>query len=832
MDRHVPRRDAKYFQSSIAMQRLPDQAQIVVIGGGIAGCSTAYHLAKFGAKDVLLLERYKLTSGTTFHAAGLVGQLRASANITRLLKQSVELYRTLEAETGQATGWKMNGGLRLACNTARMTEIRRQATTARSFGLDMHLLTPSEALKLWPLMDASDLVGAAFLPTDGQANPSDITLSLAKGARQNGVRILEDTKVTGLVLSQGRASGVTTDQGTIRCETIVICAGQWSKEIGRQAGLLIPLQSVEHQYLISEPCGAPRNLPTLRDPDRLIYYKEEVGGLVMGGYEPDPIAWALDGIPEGFHFTLLDSRLDHFEQIMQQALMRTPVLATTGVKMLVNGPESFTPDGNFILGETPEAKAIFVACGFNAFGIASGGGAGWALAQWILEGEPPMDLWPVDIRRFAPSVHGDEIWVRERTLEAYGKHYTIAWPHEEFTSARPLKTSPLYATLKAKGAVFGSKLGWERPNWFAPNGVAPHDIYGFGRQNWFAAVGEEHRAARERVALFDQSSFAKFELRGPGAEAALDWICAGDLVRPPGTVTYTQMLNSRGGIECDLTVSRFASDLFFIITGTGFRTHDLAWIRRNLVGAEQVELTDVTERFGCLSLMGPRSRDVLAGATNQDVSNASFPFASCRELVVAGVKLRALRITYVGELGFELYVPSAEIEGVYAALMQAGAAQGIVNAGYRSIESLRLEKAYRAWGADISADTTPYEAGLAFAVRRHFSRPFIGRDALAAQRASSLKRRLAIFTVADPEVVLLGREMILRNGISVGWLSSGGYGYTVGSNIGLGYVRNDAGVSDDYLRAGEYQIEVARTQVPAKLHMKPLYDPQGKRPKL
>jgi sarcosine dehydrogenase len=809
------------------MPQLPDQAQIVVIGGGIVGCSTAYHLAKFGARDVLLLERKKLTSGSTFHAAGLVGQLRSSANITRLLKQSVEIYRSLEAETGQATGWKMNGGLRLACNPERMIEIRRQATTARSFGLDMHLLTPSEALKLWPLMDASDLAGAAFIPTDGQANPSDIALSLAKGARGNGVRIVEDIGVTGLVLAKGRAAGVTTDQGPIRCETIVICAGQWSKEIGRQAGILIPLQPVEHQYLITEPCGAPRDLPTLRDPDRLIYYKEEVGGLVMGGYEPDPIPWALDGIPEGFHFTLLDSRLDHFEQIMEQALIRTPVLATTGVKTLVNGPESFTPDGNFILGEAPEAKRVFVGCGFNAFGIASGGGAGWALAQWILDGEPPMDLWPVDIRRFAPSAQGDDAWVRERTLEAYAKHYTLAWPHEEYASARPLKTSRLYATLKAKGAVFGSKLGWERPNWFASRGVEPRDIYGFGRQNWFAAVGEEHRATRRRVAVFDQSSFAKFELRGPGAETALSWICAGDVAKPPGRVTYTQMLNKRGGIECDLTVSRLAPDLFFIVTGTGFRTHDLAWIRHNLTGADRIELADVTESHGCLSLMGPRSRDVLASVTQSDVSNASFPFASCRELAVAGVQLRALRTTYVGELGYELHVPSAGIEQVYAALMREGAAHGIADAGYRAIDSLRLEKAYRAWGVDIGADATPYEAGLGFAVRKDLSRPFLGREALVAQRGALLRRRLAVFTVDDPRIVLLGRETIIRDGESVGWLSSGGYGYTVGTNIGLGYVRNAAGVSDDYLCSGEYRIEVACTEIPAKLHMKPLYDPSG-----
>ncbi|MBV9112705.1 MAG: FAD-dependent oxidoreductase, partial [Hyphomicrobiales bacterium] len=735
----------------------PTQAQIIVIGGGIIGCSTAYHLAAFGAQDVLLLERKKLTSGSTFHAAGLVGQLRTSANITRLLTRSIEIYRGLEAETGQATGWKMNGGLRLACNGERMIEIKRQATTARSFGLEMHLLSPKEARDLWPLMDISDVVGAAYLPTDGQANPSDITLSLAKGARQKGVRIIEDAAVTDLVLRDGRAHGVETEEGFIACETIVICAGQWSKEIGRKAGIVIPLQSVEHQYLITEPCGAPRNLPTLRDPDRLIYYKEEVGGLVMGGYEPNPIPFALDGIPDGFHFSLLESRFDHFEKIIEQALIRTPVLATAGVKTLINGPESFTPDGNFILGEAPEARNVFVGCGFNAFGIASGGGAGWALAQWILAGEPPMDLWPVDIRRFSSSPHGEDAFVRERTLEAYAKHYTMAWPHEEYESARPRKTSRLYTTLAAKGACFGSKLGWERPNWFARPGSLPKDIYSYGRQNWFDAVGEEHRAARERVVLFDQSSFAKFEVRGRGAEVALDYLCAGDVTRAPGRIAYTQMLNARGGIECDLTVSRLAPDLYFIVTGTGFRTHDLAWMRCNLPAGVEAEIIDVTEQYGCLSLMGPRAREVLRGVTGADVSSEAFPFGACREIEVAGVRLRALRITYVGELGFELHVPVGGIEGVYATLTQAGEAQGIADAGYRAIESLRLEKAYRTWGADIGADTTPDEAGLGFAVRKDLSRGFLGRDALVEKRKAPLARKLAIFTVDDPEIVLLGR---------------------------------------------------------------------------
>ena len=809
----------------------PTQAQIVVIGGGIIGCSTAYHLAEFGAKDVLLLERKKLTSGSTFHAAGLVGQLRTSANITRLLTRSIEIYRRLEAETGQATGWKMNGGLRLACNPERMIEIKRQATTARSFGLEMHLLSPKEARDLWPLMDISDVLGAAYLPTDGQANPTDITLSLAKGARQKGVRIIEDVAVTDLVLKNGRTHGVITEQGFIACETIVICAGQWSKEIGRKAGIAIPLQSVEHQYLITEPCGAPRNLPTLRDPDRLIYYKEEVGGLVMGGYEPNPIPWALDGIPQGFHFTLLESRFDHFEKIMEQALIRTPVLATTGVKSLINGPESFTPDGNFILGEAPQARNVFVGCGFNAFGIASGGGAGWALAQWILAGEPPMDLWPVDIRRFSPSVHGEDVFVRERTLEAYAKHYTMAWPHEEYESARPRKTSRLYATLAAKGASFGSKLGWERPNWFARPGSDPKDVYSYGRQNWFDAVGEEHRAARERVAVFDQSSFAKFEVRGRDAAAALDYLCAGEVTRPPGRTTYTQMLNARGGIECDLTVSRFAPELYFIVTGTGFRTHDFAWIRRNLPAGIGVEIIDVTEQYGCLSLMGPQAREVLRSVTRADVSNEAFPFGTCRMIEIEDVTLRALRITYVGELGFELHVPGDGIERVYATLMQAGETHGIADAGYRAIESLRLEKAYRAWGADIGGDTTPDEAGLSFAVRKDFGRNFLGRDALIAKRGFPLARKLAIFTVDDPNVVLLGRETIIRNGEAVGWLTSGGWGYTVSTNIGLGYVRRAKGVSDEFLASGEYRLEIAGEEVPARFHALPLHDPTGSRPR-
>jgi len=813
------------------MASFPTQARAVVIGGGIVGCSTAYHLAGLGWDDVVLVERKKLTSGSTFHAAGLVGQLRTSANITQLLKYSVELYDRLEEETGQATGWKRNGGLRLACNEARMTEIKRQATMARSFGLEMHLLTPKEAGDLWPLMETGDLVGAAFLPTDGQANPSDITQALARGARTRGARIVEDAAVTAIRVENGRVAGVVTDRGEIACEVVVNCGGQWAGEVGRLAGVNVPLQSVQHQYMVSEPiAGTSPDLPTLRDPDRLIYFKEEVGGLVMGGYEPNPIPWALDGIPADFHFTLLESNWDHFEPLMEQALARVPALETAGVRELVNGPESFTPDGNFILGEAPEVAGFFVGAGFNAFGIAGAGGAGRALAEWIDGGEAPMDLWVVDIRRFG-APHRDPDWVRARTLELYGKHYTIAWPHEEHLSGRPRQVSPLYERLRDQGACFGSKLGWERPNWFAPAGLEPRDEYSFGRQNWFDAVGAEHRATREAVALFDQSSFAKFMVTGPGAEAALSWTCAGDVTKPQGRLTYTQMLNERGGIECDLTVARLAQDRFYIVTGTGFRTHDFAWIAANMPAGAEARIDDVTEDYATLSLMGPRARDVLGAVTGADLSNEAFPFASLREIEIAGVRAYALRITYVGELGWELHMPIAGALAVYDALMEAGAAHGIANAGYRAIESLRLEKGYRAWGSDIGPDFTPLEAGLGWAVKLKKNIPFKGREALIDQAARPLTKRFACFTVDDPDVVLLGRETIYRNGARVGWLTSGGWGYTVAKNIGYGYVRDEAGVSPEDLEAGAYELEVATERVPCTLHTGPLYDPKMERVK-
>jgi sarcosine dehydrogenase len=811
---------------------LPSHAQVVVIGGGIIGCSTAYHLARDHKADVLLLEQGQLTSGSTWHAAGLVGQLRSSASITQVLKYSVDLYKRLDAETGLETGWKMTGCLRLACNEDRWTEYKRLATTARSFGMEMALLSPAEVKAMWPLMNVDDLVGASFLPTDGQASPSDITQSLAKGARMHGARIVEGVGVTGFAMDGKRITRVETTAGPVTCDLVINCAGQWARQVGAMAGINVPLQPVKHQFVITEQIeGITSDTPTVRDPDRRTYFKEEVGGLALGGYEPDPIAWTTGDVPNDFQFQLFDDDWDHFEQHLVNAVHRVPALETSGVKQMINGPESFTPDGNFILGVAPECDNMFVGAGFNAFGIASGGGAGWVLAEWAMTGEAPLDLWSVDIRRFS-GLHRDRDWVCERTLEAYGKHYTIGFPHEEYESGRPRIVSPLYERLKARGAVFGSKLGWERPNWFARPGDEPRDIYSMGRQNWFDAVGEEHRAVRESVGLFDQSSFAKFELSGPGAADALEAICANKVGKPAGRLTYTQLLNSRGGIECDLTVARLAEDLFYIVTGTGFRTHDGAWIADHLPDGVDATLRDVTEDYGTLSLMGPNARLVLAeAAPDDDVSNEAFRFGHVREITIAGCPVRALRVTYVGELGWELHIPIEKTGEVFDTLMRVGKAHDIRLAGYRAIDSLRLEKGYRAWGSDITANDSPFEAGLGWAVKLKSGLAFNGRAAAERAANSPLKKKLAAFTVEDPNVVLLGRETILRDGAFAGYLTSGGFGYTLGRPIGYGYVRNADGVTDDYLAGGDYELVVANERVPATLHLGPLYDPKNERVK-
>lgn len=809
--------------------KIPAQARIVIIGGGIVGCSVAYHLEKMGQKDVVLLERHKLTSGSTWHAAGAVGQLRSSANITRLLGYSVDLYESLEKETGQATGWVRCGSLRLARTKDRRAEFERASTTARSFGLEFDIITPADVKKIVPQLNVEGLDCAAFVPSDGVANPSDITMALAKGARMGGVKILEDVVVTGIETEAGVVKAVNTKDGRIACEIVVNCGGIWAPEIGRMAGVNVPLQPSYHQYFVTEKIeGLARHIPTVRDTDYQTYFKEDVGGLQVGGYEFNPIPFDVPRIPEGHEFKLMEPDVDHFEPLLKNAMELVPDLANVGVKTWFNGIESFTEDGMFILGEAPEVKNFFVGAGFNAFGIAAGGGAGRALAEWIIEGEPAYDMWAVDIRRFG-NHHRSRRTVMARSLEGQAQHYAMGWPHLESQAARPLRRSPIYDRLKAQGCSFGAKFGWERPNWFAPTGVEPRDIYSFDHQNWVSHVAAEHKAARTRAAVFDQSSFGKFLIEGPAAEAELQRLCANDISKPVGSIIYTQMLNRRGGIEADVTISRLDEQRFYLVTGTGFGTHDGTHLRRNISRAAPVSVHEVTSAYACFSVMGPAAREILQPLAEADLSNSAFPFATCQQIFIAGAPVIAARVTFVGELGWELHIPTEYALTVYEAIMASGAAHGIQNAGYRAIDSLRLEKAYRVWSVDIGSDYTPYEAGLGFAVRLNKPADFIGREALLKAKQAPLTKRLVTFSV-DPSVVLLGRETIYRDGKRIGWLTSGGSGHTVGRSIGLGYLRSDGDLDDASLRAANnYELEVRTRRVPATLHLEPLYDATGAR---
>ncbi len=809
---------------------IPQHCKIVIIGGGIIGSSTAYHLAQRGETDCIVLEQGEFTNGSTWHAAGLVGQLRSSANITQLLKYSVDLYDRLEAETGQATGWKMNGGLRLACDPERVREIKRQTTMAHSFGLEMHYLTPQEASDLCPILSTSDLLGAAFLPTDGQANPSDLTRSLITGARQKGIRFVEQVCVKSIGTENQSVKSVITSQGTIECEYVVNCTGLWSRALGALSGVNVPIVPMKHHYIVTgQVDGVVSNMPTVRDPDRLIYFKEEVGGLVFGGYELNPQHWDVNQPGEKFGFTLLDFDVDHFEPLMQAGLNRVPAMESASIKQLICGPESFTPDGNFILGEAPELKNYFIGTGFNAFGIASAGGAGLALAEWVATGSPPMDLGAVDIRRFG-KVHRDTKWITERTIELCSKHYTMAWPNEEHKSGRPYYHSALYEDLRSANACFGEKLGWERPNWYAPIGENPKDIYSFQRPNWFDAVGIEHRAIREAVGVIDQSSFAKFRLSGKHALALLNWLCSNRMDRPVGTVVYTTMLNSAGGIECDVTVTRIAEDEFLIVAGTGFATHHYHHILNYLRDKFKfVSLDDVTTQYSTLSVSGPNTRDLLQPLVDCDLSRESFPFLKARSVKIDNLDALALRVSFAGELGWELHIPVSNSLEIFKKIIERGAEFNIKNVGYRALESLRLEKGFLALGSDIGPDYTPLEAGMERIVRLDSETEFIGQIQLLKQRNDSLKRRLACFTTPDQSITLHGRETIYRNGERVGWTSSGGWGYTVNCNIAYGYVRNADGVSDDYLYEGDYELEVEHSNIPVKIERESLYDPTSSR---
>ena len=808
----------------------PNHCRIVVIGGGIIGASTAYHLAELGETDCIVLEQGTVTNGSTWHAAGLVGQLRSNANVTQLLKYSVELYDRLEKETGQATGWKMNGGLRLACDPERVREIKRQITMARSFGLEMDFLSPAEAADLCPVLNVDDVIGAAFLPTDGQANPADLTQAMVRGARSKGIRFIENCPVHSITVNDGRVVGVDTEHGHIECEVVVNCAGLWSRSIGQLAGVNVPIVPMKHHYIVTgKVAGVTSGIPTVRDPDRLIYFKEDVGGLVFGGYELNPQRWNIEQPPEKFFFTLLDFDVDHFEPLMQAGLNRIPAMESADIKQMICGPESFTPDGNFILGEAPEVRNFFVGTGFNAFGIASAGGAGKALAEWISAGAPPMDLGQVDIRRFG-KVHESDGWIAGRTVELCSKHYTMGWPHEEHESVRPRYKSVLYEELMGLNVCFGEKLGWERPNWFAPAGVEPVDAPSFGRANWFPYVGNEHQAVRENVGVIDQSSFAKYIMEGQDAVAALEYICSSRINRDVGSVVYTQMLNPAGGIECDLTVTRLAPDRFLLVAGTGYAAHHFQHIKRNVPATlTNLSLTEVTDRYSTLSLSGPNSRVLLQEITEQDLSSSAFPFLTSQTVRIAGRDVIGIRVSFAGELGWELHIPVNDTLAVFQALTQAGHNHQLTHVGYRALESLRLEKGFRALGSDIGPDFTPLEADMRRLVKLKSDLDFIGKDVLLEQSQGTLKRRLACFTTDDEQISLLGRETIYRNGKRVGWTTSAGWGYTVGKNIAYGYVRDADGVTDDYLQDASYELEVEELRIPVRYEPTSLYDPTSSR---
>lgn len=810
---------------------LPSHARVVIIGGGIIGCSVAYHLTKLGWTDVVLLEQGRLSGGTTWHAAGLVGQLRSHANMTGLIRYSTELYAGLEAETGLATGWKNCGSLSVARTDDRMTQLKRTAAAARAQGVAVEVISATEAGALWPVMEIADLKGAVWLPGDGKANPTDLTQSLAKGARNRGARIVEKVRVTGILTQDGRATGVRTDQGDIGAEIVVNCAGQWARKVGQMCGVTVPLHSAEHMYVVTGRIeGVHPDLPVMRDPDGYIYFKEEVGGLVMGGFEPEAKPWGMQGIPDDFEFALLPDDWDQFEILMENALIRVPQLAEAEIKQFYNGPESFTPDSNFILGEAPELRNFFVGAGFNSMGIASAGGAGRALAEWIVNGAPTLDLWPVDIRRFA-RFNNNGAWLHDRVKETLGLHYVMPWPNRELDTARPLRRSPLYDRLAAKGASFGSKMGWERANWFAGPGGRTGVEYSFNRQNWDGAVAREVRAAREAVAVFDQSSFAKLLVQGRDAARELNRICAAQVDVAPGRTVYTGLLNERGGYESDLTVLRLAQDRFLLVTGSAQAVRDMDWIGRNLDPAAHAFVTDVTSAYAVIAVMGPKSRDLLSRITPADLSNEAFPFGTVQEIDLGQGVGFANRMTYVGELGWELVVPTEMAASIYDLLHECGADLDLADAGYYAIESMRLEKGYRAWSRELTPDITPLEAGLGFAVG--WDKPdFIGREALLTAKAQGpVRRRIAQITLDDDSRMLWGGEAVLRDGQPVGELRSGFYGYTLGRAVGLAMIGNDAGVDAAFLGTGRWEIDMAGERLAARVHSVAAHDPKSERPK-
>jgi glycine cleavage system aminomethyltransferase T/glycine/D-amino acid oxidase-like deaminating enzyme len=779
-----------------AARDLPASAKIVVIGGGVGGVSVAYHLAELGERDVVVLDRDELTSGSTFHSAGLVGQLRADPTLTRMNMYSVELYRRLQA-SDQPAGWTESGGIKLASSQERLAEIRRQISWARTYDLPLHEISVAEAAELFPLIDTEGVLGAAYLDSDGYLDPSQLCYSLAAGARSSGVRIITHTKVTGIDAARGRITGVTTEHGHIDCEVVVNCGGMFAAEIGRLAGVRIPLVPMSHQYLVTDAFLERRDkpLPTLRDPDLLVYYRQEVDGLVMGGYERDPApftatARSFDAVPADFNGQLLKEDWPRFEELATNSQRRVPAMGDVGVRRIINGPEAFTPDNEFCLGET-EVAGFFVAAGFCAHGIAGAGGIGKVMAEWIVAGEPSFDVWHMDINRFGRQWRSPG-YTLARTIESYQRYYDIPYPGLQRLAGRPLRTSPAYDWHRAHGAEFGEKSGWERVDYYNANSGGGDESLrpeGWAGLFWSPATGAEHLATRATAGLFDETSFSKLEVSGPDAAAFLDWVCDNRVAREIGALTYTQALNSRGGIEADFTVTRTAEDVFLIVTGTAYGTHDMAWLRKQARRRQvDVRLADVTGLYSCYALWGPNARDILGELTSADLSKTAFGFMTSRELTVADVPVRALQVTFVGEHGWELYAPSEYGARLWSELWAAGAEFGVVAGGYRAIESMRLEKGYRVWGTDITPETTPYEAGLGFCVKLDKEGGFEGRDALIAAKERGLDRKLCAVLLEDPTRVVLGSEPVVVDGRVSGRVTSGGYGYTVGRSIAYAYL--------------------------------------------
>lgn len=810
-------------------QSIPAAAQVIVVGGGAMGCSTAYHLAKFGCRDVILLEREKLTSGTTWHAAGLVRQLRATANLTSLIRYGASLYASLEAETGQSTGWRQTGSLSVAAHPDRFIHIKRMASLARMFGLEADVVDIHDVRRLWPLCRTDDLVGAVWSPSDGRVNPSDLCAAYAKGARMHGARIFEGVKVTGVRVRNGRVAGVDTNHGPIASEVVVNCAGLWARQVAGLAGAIAPLHACYHYYLLTKPMrGIEGHLPTLSAQDEHLYVRDDVGGLLVGCFEPHAKALPLEKLPENFAFDLMDEDWDHFEPILKGAIHRIPALETAEARMLLVGPESFTPDERFLLGESAELKGFFVGGGMNSVGIATSAGAGKALAEWILAGEPTMDLWQVDIRRFAPF-HNNIRALRERAPETLAVHHYIPYPGRQHETVRNLRLSPLHERLAAKGAEFHERAGWERPVAFRRGRRISFDLT-FGRPGWLDASGEEHRAAREATAVFDQTSFAKLLVQGRDAERVLQSLCANDVAAPVRRIVYTAMLNPRGGYESDLTVMRWAEDAFLLVTGAAQGVRDALWIRRHLGPDDFVTVTDVTSAYAVLGVMGPRSRELLTRADASGLDNDSHPYLWWRDVEIGHSVVRAARVTYVGELGWELYAPTEFARNVYDALHEAGADLGLLDAGYHALNSLRIEKGYRAWGAELSPDETPFEAGLGFAVKLDKG-DFVGREALLAKKSEGPPRkRLLQFKAENPDAFLHGGEPIVWRGRYVGQVTSAAFGHTIGRPVAMGYVRavEDATVAD-MVEAGGFEAEMALQRCPLTASFSAFYDPKGER---